>query len=138
LCVKELHIKDCKGCGRSCGCYEKANTTRLPVEGYIAYGPSRRVVRVEVSECHDFSGYPLKVICLERTMDFAFNIADLSLITLYRTREIGVGCELAKLLNYYAKFRRALRTSQKEYKAALKAVQEYKSFGELHTPLINL
>jgi len=114
---------------------KKIKRLQLPIEGYIAYGPSRRVVRVEVNYCHDASGYPFKVVCLERTMDFNFNIADLSLIAFYRTKEIGLACELAKLHNEYAKYRRALRASQKIYKTALKRVQEFKAFGELQTPL---
>ena len=121
----------------------------FPKIGYIVHWPSRRIVRVRVDKRIYFEGFPYYVESLEPTVNIGesvvfcnneqrcgdgFYIADLSVITLYRSRKQAEKIELEKLYREYATERRNLRHAQRKYKWALKTLAEYKKFKQLHTP----
>ena len=101
----------------------------------MAVWPSRKLVKVKIEPCQ--SVFPFRVSAvdpLEKNFE-SFPIADLSLVTLYKTVRAGEKIELEKLHKQYAAERRALRHQQQKYKWALRQVEDYKHFGELQNPI---
>ena len=123
-----------------------------PFIRYMAAWPSKRIVKVRVEPANfPNSGYPYRIVSLEPSVDIVngifivmdariegvngFYVAGLEVVTLYKTRRGAEKAQLEELHKQYAELRRALRTAQKHYKWALKAVEDYKAFKQLNTPI---
>lgn len=115
----------------------------------MAYWPTHRIVKVRVERTEPNCAYPFRIISLDPNIpnicngvfgrmdqffDTGFFVADLSLVTLYRTQREGEKAEMEKIHEKYADLRRQLRKAQKAYKWGLKAVEDYKAFKQLNTP----
>lgn len=120
----------------------KLKKTKL--DGYISIWPTRRIVKVSITKLSN-TDYPIRVTSLERGVSIGgfetskksfdyFDIADISLITVYPTYAKAVKTELESIHETYAKERRALRHQQLRYKWTLRSVDDYKHFDELQVP----